>query len=115
MAASIRGVAVWLRTKKRSLRTSKRWSRIASQRISAFVPCGMNHSGGSGLTIGPGAWPQAAGAVAQRLPSASAGAPAAARASSSRRDRHFSTMSVEIIGVQTGARRSHLGMVRPAQ
>ena len=59
MAASIRGVAVWLRTKKRPLGTSSPWSRIASQRISAFVPCGTNHSGGSGLTIDGADWAQA--------------------------------------------------------
>ena len=35
---SIAGVAVWLRTKKRSLGIRYGWPCIASQRISALVP-----------------------------------------------------------------------------
>ena len=85
VAGSMIGVAVWLRTKNRSFGIRCPSSPAASQRISAFVPNGMNHSAGRCLTIGPAAI--ARGGDAKRPSPATAGRPAAASCSSRRRDR----------------------------
>ena len=83
--ASIAGVAVWLRTKNFSAGVTRPSPAMASQRISAFVPSGMNHSGGSGLTIGPAACARA-GTARSAGPAARASAPAAPSFTSSRRE-----------------------------
>ena len=52
LEASMTGVRVWSRTKKRSFGIVRPRSPAASQRISAFVGKTSNHSGGRGFWIG---------------------------------------------------------------
>jgi hypothetical protein len=85
------GVAVWLRTKKRSFAVFHGCPVTESQRISAFVPMTVNHSGGKALTIGPvvagGAGSVLARTVAVKRPApASNGTPAATAPISARRE-----------------------------
>ena len=61
-SASMRGVAVWLRTKNRSAGVSRPVPLSAAKLVSALVPRRVNSSGGSGLTM-PGS-PAAACAAA---------------------------------------------------
>ncbi len=84
--ASMRGVEVWLRTKKRSTGVSRPVPRSAAKFVSAFVPRIVNSSGGSGLTIpGAASAPAAEAVPAAATPREPAAAPIANSFSRSRR------------------------------